>query len=102
MSLCDPANVTPGTAPTLMWTVYGNTGDYGTSYRIAYEDQSNPNSIQGLCLSPTDPTAPSPDLFGGSTLASKIILADCDTSTLQKWNAPPDVQKVHIKDISEK
>lgn len=67
----------------LQWTVYHDTGDYGTSYRIM--DSS------GFCLTPTDQNAVPKDVHGDGT--SKIRIAVCSSSDLQKWNAPPNINK---------
>jgi hypothetical protein len=85
-----------GTTPTNMtWTVYGNTGTYSTSYEIV--------DNAGYCLSPTDPTASPGDFFSGGNKISKITVAACNGSTLQKWNAPPNIlQPLPLKDIGEK
>ncbi len=58
------------------WTVYGDTGRYATSYVI--------KDSAGNCMAPS-PT----DMWdNGSYQTSKIIMAACDGSDLQKWNAP--------------
>jgi hypothetical protein len=86
-----PAGVPP---QNLTWTVYGRADTYAGSYVI--EDSA------GYCLSPTDPNAPQPDLYNGGLRVSKTTVATCDGSTLQKWNAPPNVlQSMPMKDISE-
>ena len=66
-----------------VWTVYGDTGDYTSSYRIVDKN--------GYCLMPSDPNGPNPDLLPNSDQISRIVMATCDGSTLQKWNAPPDL-----------
>ncbi|MEO7123227.1 MAG: hypothetical protein ABIY53_08720 [Lacisediminihabitans sp.] len=59
------------------WTRVNNTGTYANSY--LFVDSS------GLCLSVgTDPS----DLFGTPAIISKIVVATCDNSLAQKWNAP--------------
>ena len=76
------------------WTVYGDTGSYESSYRILDKN--------GYCLSPTDQNAPDPDLFSNGTNTSKIIVATCSGSTLQKWNAPPDIlQSLPLSNLRE-
>ncbi len=83
-------------APTAdeVWTVYGNTGNYATSYRIADKN--------GYCLAPTDQYAANPDLFSNGTLTSKMTVAVCSDSTLQKWNAPPNIlQSLPLSNIRE-
>lgn len=81
-------------AENLQWQVYRNTGTYATSYTIV--DKS------GYCLSPTDPNATDPDLYSVGQQISKIVVAACDGSTLQKWNAPPSIlSALPLKDISE-
>ena len=66
----------------LTWTVHRNTGAWATSYRI--------RDAAGLCLAPTDPDAPHPDLYPlyGYRI-SKSVVRPCDDSTEQKWNADP-------------
>ena len=67
-----------------VWTVYGNTGTYTTSYRIVDRN--------GYCMMPSDPNGPNPDmLVPANPDVSKVVMAKCDGSTLQKWNAPPDL-----------
>jgi hypothetical protein len=73
------------------WTVYGDTGDYATSYVI--------KDASGFCLAPTNPAV---DAFEEGVKISKVVVAVCNGSLEQKWNAPPDVQHaVPMKDISE-
>lgn len=87
---------TSGTLPLNMtWTVYANTGVYTTSYRIV---DSN-----GYCLAPTDPDAASPDFFSKGQQISKSVVATCNGSKLQKWNAPPNIlDALALKDLTEK
>jgi hypothetical protein len=84
-----------GTLPAnLSWTVYTDTGTYATSYRII--DSS------GYCLQPTDPSANPADLFASGQQISKIVVAVCSSSTLQKWNAPPNIlPSPPLKDLGE-
>jgi hypothetical protein len=82
-------------APSITWTVYGDTGVYVSSYRI--------QDGYGYCLQATDPTVATPDFYPSGNRISKIIVASCGGSTLQKWNAPPNIlQSTPLKDISEK
>ncbi len=78
----------------LKWTVYGDTGSYATSYVI--------RDGYGNCLTPSDPDGPNPQLDTDGNNVSKIVVAACNGSTLQKWNAPPDVQTQPVKDVGEK
>jgi hypothetical protein len=83
-----------GTLPSRMaWTVFENTGAYVTSYRI--QDAS------GRCLAPTDQNATPTDFYGGGDKISKIIVVQCGASTLQKWNAPPNIEESHLTEIGE-
>ncbi len=96
VKLC-PATVTQATK----WTVRTQTGSMDTNFQI--EDWSGDHVTKpGLCLQPTDPTATPPDLAAEGTSISKIVVAACTRSTLQKWNAPPDLEQPSIKDQSEK
>ncbi|MBG0830665.1 RICIN domain-containing protein [Planomonospora sp. ID67723] len=80
-------------ATNLQWTVYGDTGDYTTSYRIM--------DGYGNCLVPTDLEALSPDTHSDGT--SKTKVAVCDDSELQKWNAPANLkQPLPLTDINER
>ncbi|MFI5953671.1 RICIN domain-containing protein [Cryptosporangium sp. NPDC051539] len=82
------------TAQELQWTFYGETGTYATSYTIV--------DASGYCLSPTNPDDPNPDFYGTGQKISKIVVATCDGSALQKWNAPTSIlQTLPLKDISE-
>jgi type II secretory pathway pseudopilin PulG len=76
-----PCPVGPRPA-NLTWTVQRNTGAWATSYRI--------RDAAGLCLAPTDPDAPDPDLYPlyGHEI-SKSVVRPCDDSAEQKWNADP-------------
>ncbi len=78
-----PAHPPP---PELRWSVYRNTGAYDTSYRI--------RDASGLCLTPTDPDAPQPDLYPlHGYNVTKSVVRPCDDSQEQKWNADPWVLK---------
>jgi Ricin-type beta-trefoil lectin domain len=65
------------------WVMYGGTPDYASSYRII--------DIDGHCLTPTDLTAAIPDTHTDGTAKAKV--ADCDSSELQKWNAPANLNE---------
>lgn len=88
-----------GTVPSGMtWTVTGDTGEYASSYRIEDENYTR-NGGQHLCLTPTDPDVPNPDLSSG---ISKLKVAVCDGSALQKWNAPANIERPSpLTDIEE-
>jgi hypothetical protein len=82
-----------GTPDNLTWTVTGS-GPYASSYRIM--DKT------GYCLEPRE-DATNPDYFSSGYQISKIYVNTCSSSTLQKWNAPPNIeQATPIKDIGEK
>jgi len=74
------------------WTVRGYTGDYATSYRIEDDD--------GYCLAAKDVALG--DFHNPELRATKAILAVCDSSGLQKWNAPPDLAPSQFKDVGER
>jgi hypothetical protein len=91
----NPCSATGVTPLNMQWTVYGATTDYTSSYRII--------DAYGNCLQPTDPSAIPTDFFPSGNNISKIAVAVCSGSTLQKWNAPPNVQQpLPLKDIGEK
>lgn len=78
----------------MTWTVFGDTGSYASSYRI--------QDHHGYCLAPTDPAAMPPDLYPKGQVISKIVVTACTGSTLQKWNAPPNIQQsLPLKDVGE-
>jgi hypothetical protein len=80
-----------GTPNNITWTVYSATNSYSTSYQIV-DATSTANPLAApLCLQPTDPSVSSPDLFSGGNNVSKLIVAPCNGSTLQKWNAPANL-----------
>jgi hypothetical protein len=83
-----------GSLPTdLQWTVYRDTGDYTTSYRIV--------DGYGYCLVPTDLSVSTPDTHTDGTAKAKVTT--CGGSPLQKWNAPPYLNKpTPLTDIVEK
>jgi hypothetical protein len=66
----------------LVWNVRYYTGSYTTSFRI--EDNA------GLCLQPTDLTKATKDTTHTDG-TSRIMVAVCNSSELQKWNAPPNL-----------
>ncbi|GIH89964.1 ricin-type beta-trefoil lectin domain protein [Planobispora siamensis] len=71
-------------AKDLQWTLYGDTGDYTTSYRII--------DAYGYCLAPTDlETATTETVHSDGT--SKVKVEVCSGSELQKWNAPANLVK---------
>jgi hypothetical protein len=77
------------------WTVYGKTDQYATSYEIV-------DSTGNYCLTPRDPNATTPDLYQTVNKISKIYVAVCDGSTLQKWNADKNViDALALKDVNE-
>ena len=81
------------TDPNMIWTVYGDTGVYATSYRIV--------DSYGFCLTPTDLMASPPDTHTDGT--AKVKVAACNNSELQKWNAPADLnQPSPLTDTTEK
>lgn len=67
----------------LKWIMFGDTGNYATSYRIVDSD--------GNCLTPTDLNVAIPDTHSDGTAKAKV--AACNGSELQKWNAPPNFNK---------
>lgn len=94
---CPTNYTTPAALPSaLKWTVFHNTGKYATSFRIQNGPVKTP-----LCLQPTDLNAAVKDTHSDGT--SKVLVAACNSSELQKWNAPPNVDKlIPISDINEK
>jgi hypothetical protein len=81
------------TDPNLKWVIYGDTGDYATSYRIV--------DSFGYCLTPTDLKAATPDTHSDGT--AKVKVATCNKSELQKWNAPADLnQPLALTNTTEK
>ncbi|MEV0897581.1 ricin-type beta-trefoil lectin domain protein [Actinoplanes sp. NPDC049802] len=87
-------NAASKTQPTVTWTVYHDTGDYGTSYRIM--------DYKGNCLQPTSQDSKDPEDFHGDG-TSKVKVAVCDTSDLQKWNAPANInQPTPLIELAEK
>ncbi|GAA2522212.1 RICIN domain-containing protein [Winogradskya humida] len=81
------------TDPNLGWKVYGDTGNYATSYRIV--------DANGYCLTPTDLTVANPDTHSDGT--AKVKVAPCTSSELQKWNAPANFnQPLAVTNTQEK
>ncbi|WP_433791512.1 hypothetical protein [Actinoplanes sp. CA-252034] len=74
------------------WTVVHNTGNYATSYRML--------DNKGYCLQPTDLAAAVKDTHSDGT--SKVKVAVCSSSELQKWNAPANLgEATPIYDVKE-
>jgi hypothetical protein len=87
----------PAGAPigAVKWTVYGNTGDYVTSYRIM--------DFAGNCLAANDPSDPSRTLHPKGQKVSPAVVVPCTASLLQKWNADPQVLvPAPLRDVREK
>ncbi|MHA3703305.1 RICIN domain-containing protein [Jatrophihabitans sp. YIM 134969] len=80
------------------WTVRTKVSSYAASYQI--EDRSGGLGA-GLCLQPADPASFPVDLFEKGTGISKIVVRPCTASTLQKWNAPPNIDAPSVKDQTE-
>jgi hypothetical protein len=79
--------------PATEWNVYQDTGDNATSYRVL--------DSMGYCLTPTDLNANPKDTHSDGT--SKVKVAVCSSSLLQKWNAPPNFSDpTPLKDVGEK
>ena len=90
----------PSPIPASMsWSVTGATGIYSTTYRI--ETSYGAPAGTTYCLSVPDPSAspPDPNLALGIT---RLIVASCTGSTLQKWNAPTSILRSPLTDVSEK
>lgn len=87
---CTAAN---RSSAAFQWTVFHDTGTYATSYRI--QDNS------GYCLTPTDLNATPKDVHTDGT--SKVKVAVCSASELQKWNAPANLnQPTPLMDLIER
>jgi len=87
-----PCPATPTAAVT--WTQYGATDSDGNP-----EPQLDKYTVQdasGYCLSLTTDTSVA---YNGQY--SKVIVAACDGSTLQKWNASADIQTPALKNLME-
>jgi len=81
------------TDPRLKWVIYGDTGNYATSYRIV--------DSFGYCLTPTDLRAAVRDTHVDGTAKAKV--ATCNRSELQKWNAPANLnQPLVLTDTRER
>jgi hypothetical protein len=83
----------PAGAPTgnVRWTVYGNTDDYATSYRIM--------DNAGNCLAANDPSR---TLYPNGQKVSPAVVVPCSGSLLQKWNADPEVLvPAPLRDVRE-
>jgi Tfp pilus assembly protein PilX len=92
----------PGATPANMtWTYRKDTGFYSSSYRI--ESTYGVTSDVNHCLSPTDPDAYSPDFWYTFDVPfSKLALAPCTSSDLQKWNVSQFTVNGPLKDIAER
>ena len=84
------------TGPATTWTRYAATGVFATAYRIQSSYLAPVG--QSWCLSGTGST----DYWAGHGDVSKAVLATCDASTLQKWNASPMVLQAALTDVTER
>ena len=101
--------VCPATATgSFVWTVYGKTSTYATSYQIqAGPKPAAGSGDPGICLAAADPAAQPVELYENTgyrgPAVSKIVLRTCNGSTWQKWNAPPNLlDPSPLKDFGEK
>ncbi|WP_412748610.1 ricin-type beta-trefoil lectin domain protein [Krasilnikovia sp. M28-CT-15] len=91
LAACTPTGAL--TNPAMKWTMYGDTGDPVTSYRIVDNN--------GYCLTPTDLTVTPADTHTDGT--AKVKVAVCTKESLQKWNAPPYFNEpLSLSGINEK
>lgn len=65
------------------WTVYGNTKIYATSYTIV--------DNAGNCLAAADPAKPGGNISIYGHDVSPAVTVACSGSTMEKWNADPNV-----------
>ncbi|WP_157017572.1 RICIN domain-containing protein [Cryptosporangium arvum] len=78
----------------LQWTRREADDSYPLSYTLV--------DSAGHCLSTTDPDANPPDLFNTGQRVTKIVVAACDGSARQKWNAPvTELQASPLKGVHE-
>jgi hypothetical protein len=67
------------------WTVFGDTGTYATSYTIV--------DGAGNCLAAAEPSLPGGTISIYGHKVSPAVTVACSGSTLEKWNADPNVLK---------
>lgn len=96
---CDPNGVLPADQK---WTLYGDTGNKLTAYRI--ESTYGAPSGSAYCLGISDPAVSNPDLWddGFNLRVSKLILQPCTNSDMQKWNAFTTTTKGSLGDFTER
>lgn len=108
--LVSPGTTTSGTYVTISqcptpvpasmtWHRSKSTGLYATSYRL----ESGYGVAAGsppYCLRPIDPNATPPDPFLASNV-TRLVIATCDGTDLQKWNAPTAVLETTLTDVTE-
>ena len=84
-------------APNQTWTRKVFTGVNQTSYRIESTYGTTANAPFCMLPSPTDYW----DQFTAMKI-SKLVLAPCDGTNLQKWNASPSILSSVVSDYREK
>jgi hypothetical protein len=105
--------VEPGATPHFVTvTQCPVTPTDATTWTVAYQEDTYPQSYvimdyRGRCLTPANlddaKVLASSDIFKGSTTVSKLLMADCDGSKLQKWNAPANIDNPSpLKNIGER
>jgi len=67
------------------WTVFGDTGTYATSFTIV--------DSAGNCLAAAEPSLPGGTVTMYGHDVSPAVTVPCSGSTLEKWNADPNVLK---------
>jgi hypothetical protein len=75
------------------WTVY--TLQDGSGNDLPYKEKYQIVDSTGLCLAP----GPNGDLYLGQYL--KVVTAQCDGSTAQKWNANPSLDAARLTNSHE-
>lgn len=89
-----------GLPASMTWTRQGSTGVFTTAYRI--ESTYGAPAGTTYCLQPTDPAATPPDFWQWHGDISKLVVAACTSTALQKWNASPMILQSTLTDVSEK
>lgn len=97
LSACPATGALPA---SMTWTREGGTGVFANAYRI--ESSYGASAGTTFCLQPTDPAASPPDFWAGHGDVSKLVVAACNSSSLQKWNASTTILTSSLTDVGEK
>jgi hypothetical protein len=90
-----PSSVAAAAGTGFQWTVYQRYSNSAGTTELPYASRYTIQDASGLCLGPGD----NDDLLNGQYY--KAVVAQCDGSTGQKWNADPSLDEATLINTHE-